>query len=154
MTRQLSPPSRSEFAVAVYGTISLAVVVVAWDAEDDVWDLVLVVIGYSLAIWLAHAFAAVVSGGPEATWREALVREKAVMVGAVPVVVVAVIGGLLGASTDLVELLALVSLAVLLAVLQIVLLKSMPSDNRRVGGTVFVDLVAFFVIVLLLVALH
>jgi hypothetical protein len=152
--RRLNESSRSGFAVAVYGTISLAVVVVAWDAEGQVWDLVFVVIGYTLAIWLAHAFATVVSGGHGATWRAALSHEKPVTLAAVPVVLLTVIGGLFGWSLDLVEGLALISLAVLLAVLQIVLLKSMPSDNRRVGSTVFLDMVAFFLIVLLLLAVH
>jgi hypothetical protein len=152
--RALSQRSRNQFAVAVYGTISLAVVVVAWEPEGEVWDLVFLVMGYSLAIWLAHAFAVVVSEGPEATWRAALARQKAVMLGAVPVVVIGVIGALLSWSPDVVETLALGALAALLAVLQIVLLKAMPSDNRRIGSTVLLDLVAFVVIVLLLVAVH
>ena len=154
MRRSLSLRSRSEFAVAVYGTISLAVVVVAWEPEGEPWDLVFLTIGYSLAIWLAHAFAAVVSGGPEATWRAALAHEKAVMLGAVPVVAIGVIGALLDWSPEAVETLALGALAALLAVLQIVLFKAMPSDNRRIGSTVLLDLVAFVVIVLLLAALH
>ena len=77
---------RAQFAVAVYGIISIAVVVVAWDADGDPWELAALAIGYALAIWLAHSFANVVSGGPEATWRAALVHEEPVMIGAVPVV--------------------------------------------------------------------
>jgi hypothetical protein len=145
VTREVSHGRRGEYALAV---------VVAWEGEGESWDLVFLSIGYALAIWLAHSFANVVSAGPDAKWRAALAREMPVMVGAVPVVVLGALGELFGWTPETVELLALISLAVMLAAVQIVLLKSAPVHKRRLGSTVLLDLIAFVVIVLLLVAVH
>ena len=140
--------------MAVYGIISIAVVVVAWEPDGDPWELAALAIGYALAIWLAHSFANVVSGGPDAKWRTALVHEEPVMIGAVPVVLAATLGGLFDLSAETVDLLALIGLMVLLAVVQIVLLRTAPPHKRRVGATLALDLISFLVIVVLLVAVH
>jgi hypothetical protein len=145
---------RAQFAVAVYGIISLAVVVVAWEPGGKPWELALLAAGYAVAIWLAHSFADVVSGGPDTTWRAALVEEEPVMVGAVPVVVIALVGQLLGWEPAVVELLDLLSLVALLVVVQIFLVRTASPDRRRVGGTLIVDVLVFLLIVVLLVAVH
>jgi hypothetical protein len=145
---------RAQFAVAVYGIISIAVVVVAWEPDGDPWELAALAIGYALAIWLAHSFANVVSGGPDSKWRAALVHEEPVMIGAVPVVVAAALGELFSWTAETVDLLALIGLMLLLAAVQILLLRTAPPHKRRVGATLALDLVSFILIVVLLVAVH
>src|SRR4051794_39468291 len=87
---------RAQLAVAVYRAVGMAVVVVAWEPGGEPWELAALAVGYALAIWLAHSFANVVSGGAEASWRVALAHEQPVMVSAVPVVIVGVLGQLFG----------------------------------------------------------
>jgi hypothetical protein len=151
---QIGESSRRRFAVAVYGIVSIAVVVVAWQPDGDPADLPFLAAGYALAIWLAHSFANVVSGGANASWRVALRHESSVMAGAVPVIVVALLGVLFGWSATTVEVLALCSLMALLAAVQLVLLRTAPPEQRRLGATLVLDLISFVLIVLLLVAVH
>jgi len=145
---------RAQLAVAVYGTVSMAVVVVAWEPGGEAWELAVLALGYAIAIWLAHSFANVVSGGAEASWRVALAHEQPVMVSAVPVAIVALLGQLFDWTPETVELLALVGLVLLLVAIQFVLLRTAPAHERRLGGTLVLDIVAFVLIVLLLVAVH
>ena len=107
-----------------------------------------------MAIWFAHSFANVVAGGRDATWRAALVHEEPVMLGAVPVIVAALLGQLFGWSSAAVELAGLIGLGVLLIAIQLVLLRTAPPHERRVGGTLVLDLVSALLIVLLLLAVH
>jgi hypothetical protein len=151
---QIAESSRRRFAVAIYGIISMAVVVVAWEPEGDAADLAVLAAGYAVAIWLAHSFANVVSGGANASWRVALRHETSVMAGAPGVVVISLLGALFGWSTTAIEVAALFSLIGLLAAVQLVLLRSAPPEQRRVGATLVLDLVSFLLIVLLLVAVH
>jgi hypothetical protein len=145
---------RAQLAVAVYGTVSMAVVVVAWEPGGDPWELAVLAVGYAVAIWLAHSFANVVSRGAEASWRAALAHEQPVMVSAVPVVVVGLLGQLFDWRAGTVELLALVGLVLLLVAIQFVLLRTAPAHDRRLGSTLVLDIVAFVLIVFLLVAVH
>ena len=145
---------RAQLAVAVYGIISMAVVDVAWDSEGEPWELAALAIGYAVAIWFAHSFATVVAGGRDATWRSALVHEEPVMLGAVPVIVAAVLGQLFDWDSSTVELVGLIGLGVLLVAIQLVLLRTAPPHERRVGGTLVLDLVSALLIVLLLLAVH
>jgi hypothetical protein len=96
----------------------------------------------------------VVAGGRDATWRTALVHEEPVMLGAVPVVVAALLGQLFGWSSSAVELAGLIGLGVLLVAIQLILLRTAPPHERRVGGTLVLDLVSAMMIVLLLLAVH
>jgi hypothetical protein len=145
---------RSQLAVAVYGIVSVAVVVVAWEPDGDPADLPFLAAGYAIAIWLAHSFANVVSSGADASWREALRHERPVTFGAVPVVVIACLGLLFDWTTTTIEVLALISLVVALASVQLVLLRTAPPERRRLGATLVLDVISFAVIVLLLVAVH
>jgi hypothetical protein len=145
---------RAQFAVAVYGIISIAVVVVAWEPGGEPWELALLAAGYAVAIWLAHSFANVVSGGPETTWRTALVEEEPVMVGAVPVVAIALLGQLFGWKAALVEFLDLIALVALLIAVEVFLVRTAAPGRRRVGGTVILDVIFFLLIVVLLLAVH
>ena len=154
MPLQIAASSRRRFAVAIYGIVSMAVVVVAWEPEGDAVDLAFLAAGYAVAIWLAHSFANVVSGGANASWRVALRHETSVMAGAPAVVLISLLGALAGWSSTTIEVLALCSLVGLLAAVQLVLLRSAPPERRRVGATLVLDLVTFLLIVLLLVAVH
>jgi hypothetical protein len=145
---------RAQFAVAVYGIISIAVVVVAWEPGGEPWELAALAVGYAVAIWVAHSFANVVSGGKEATWRAALVHEEPVMAGAIPVIVAGLLGQLFDWNTDTVELVALLGLGALLAAVQTLLVVSTPADDRRLVATVVLDLASAALIVVLLVAVH
>jgi len=151
---ELGEHHRSQFAVAVYGIISVGVVVAAWEPEGSSWELALLAALYAMAIWLAHSFANVMSRGPSARWRAALDHEKWVMVGAIPVVVVALLGELFDWSPEMVDLLAFGSLLVLLVVVQLLLLRVSPPHQRRLGATLALDVIAFLIIVVLLVAVH
>jgi hypothetical protein len=145
---------RSQLAVAVYGIVSIAVLVVAWEPDGDPADLPFLAAGYAVAIWLAHSFANVVSSGADASWRDALRHERPVMFGGVPVVIIGVLGLLFDWSATTIEVLALVSLVVSLVSVQLVLLRTAPPERRRLGATLVLDLISFVLIVLLLVAVH
>jgi hypothetical protein len=145
---------RAQLAVAVYGIISMAVVDVAWDGDGEPWELAVLAIGYAVAIWFAHSFANVVAGGRDATWRTALGHEAPVMLGAAPVAVAALLGQAFGWSSSAVELAGLIGLGVLLVGIQLILLRTAPPHERRVGSTLVLDLVSALMIVLLLLAVH
>jgi hypothetical protein len=145
---------RAQLAVAVYGIISMAVVDVAWDGDGEPWELAVLAIGYAIAIWFAHSFANVVAGGRDATWRDALAHEAPVMPGAAPVAVAALLGQAFGWSSSAVELAGLIGLGVVLVGIQLILLRTAPPHERRVGGTLVLDLVSALMIVLLLLAVH
>ena len=132
----------------------MAVVDVAWDGEGEPWELAALAIGYGVAIWFAHSFSNVVAGGRDATWRAALVQEEPVMLGAVPLIVAALLGQVFGSSAPAAELAGLIGLAVVLIAIQLVLLRTAPPHERRVGGTLVLDLVGALLIVLLLLAVH
>ena len=138
----------------MYGIISMAVVDVAWDNDGEPWELAALAVGYAVAIWLAHSFANVVAGGRDATWRAALVHEQPVMLAAVPVVAAGVLGQIFGWSSAAVELAGLIGLGVLLIAIQLVLLRTAPPNERRLGGTLVLDLVSAMLIVALLLAVH
>src|SRR3982751_6662682 len=81
-------------ATAIYGLVSVAVVIVAWESDQGRWDLTLLIVGYLAVLWLTHSYARVVSAGPGGSWRQALSSELPVAVGGIPVLVVAVLGAL------------------------------------------------------------
>jgi hypothetical protein len=151
---ELSEHHRSQFAVAVYGIISVAVLVAVWEPEGSSWELSVLAALYALAIWLAHSFANVMSRGPTARWRVALDHEKWVMVGAIPVVVVGLLGELFDWSPDTADFVAFASLLVLLIAVQLLLLRVSPPHQRRLGATLALDVAAFLIIVILLAAVH
>jgi hypothetical protein len=150
----LGERSRRQLAVAVYGIMIIAVVVVAWEPDGDSADLPLLAAGYAIAIWLAHSFANVVSGGADASWREALRQERPVTFGAIPVIIVGLFGVMFDWTATTIEVLALLGLVGFLVSVQLVLLRTAPPERRRLGATLVLDLIAFAVIVLLLVAVH
>jgi hypothetical protein len=132
----------------------MAVVDVAWDGEGEPWELAVLALGYAVAIWFAHSFANVVAGGRDASWRTALLHEAPVMLGAAPVAVAALLGQTFGWSSRTVELAGLIGLGVLLVGIQLILLRTAPPHERRVGGTLVLDLVSALMIVLLLLVVH
>ena len=76
------------------------------------------------------------------------------MLGAVPLIVAALLGQVFGWSSPAVELAGLIGLGVLLIAIQLVLLRTAPPHERRVGGTLVLALVSALLIVLLLLAVH
>jgi hypothetical protein len=66
---------RASYTSAIYGVVSIAAVIVAWEADGNEWHLIEVISGYLLALWLTHSYAALVGSGEFAPWRHVLRHE-------------------------------------------------------------------------------
>jgi len=140
---------RTIHATAVYGALSIALVVVTWEADGNDWHLVEVLAGYAVTLWLLHTYAALVSEGSFRYWRAAARDEFPVAAAALPALGVAVLGELLKWSQEETADVDLIVVALTLVVIQATILRELGYNKRRLFMTVTVDMVLAAVIIVL-----
>ena len=79
---------------AIYGTISIAVVVAQYGGKDED-RLAGIIAGYAVSIYLAHMFSVLVTS-EDRSWRQASVRSAPVIESALPAMLTAFVGRLAG----------------------------------------------------------
>ena len=101
--RRLLLGTRTTIAGTVYGTIVVLAAIAASAAtyQDDLWRLAAVVLVTVLVLWLAHVYAQALShhlrGAKRLAWpvvREAMIEERALLEGPLPLLVVLALGAL------------------------------------------------------------
>jgi hypothetical protein len=139
--------------MAVYGTISVAVIVAEYRAESAA-RLMLLVLGYGASIWLAHTYASVTSGA-ERTWRAALRLSWPVAESALPAVGVLVVATVAGLPTAVAVPAALGACLLNLLVVQVALLRRAGTRTPgRLLATVAVDVAAGALVLAVLTVLR
>lgn len=136
----------------IYASLAVAVVCLAWSG-DDVRDLALEIVVYSVALWLFHIYARVVHGGWEArsgaTLRYWAVHEWPHLEAAVPALVAVGVGWLARLDPVAVSDLAMwVTVANLLA-WQVVILRPAGRGAGAVAVTVGVNAVVLAALIAL-----
>ena len=150
MTIEAETTERSgSYTSAVYGVVSIAAVIVAWQADGNEWHLIEVITGYLLALWLTHSYAALVSTGTFRSWRGVVGHEFPVAAAGLPALGVAVLGQIFGWNIEEAADLALTACAVTLFAIQASVVRRMGSSRRRLVLTVACDMVIAAVIVAL-----
>ncbi len=143
----------AQIAGAVYGTISAAVIVAGWKGTTPS-DLVYLLLGYVLTLWLAHSYANFVAlGGGRTGWdglRHTLVHEWPVAQSGLTVTAVAAGGALLGADAADTQDVALIVCLVNLVTWQLIAYRSGPPVQP---STLRVGLVVNTIIILAIVGL-
>jgi hypothetical protein len=137
------------FSGAIYGVVSVAAVVVAWESDGDPWDLPGLILGYILILWLTHSYAHVAGSGIGGSWRVALRHELPVGAVGFPALAVASIGALMRWDDEPMSDVALIACAVTLVAIQTAVLRSATLSRRRVLMTVIYDLACAALIVFL-----
>lgn len=142
-----------QIAGALYGTISAAVIVAGWKGTVPS-DLVFLLLGYVLTLWLAHSYANFVAhGGQKSGWsdlRHTLAHEWPVAQSGLIVAAVVAGGAVLGADAADTQDVALLVCLVNLITWQLIAYRSgppVPAAALRVG------LVVNTAIILLIVGL-
>ena len=138
---------RASYTSAIYGVVSIAAVIVAWEADGNEWHLIEVISGYLLALWLTHSYAALVSTGEFAPWRHVLRHEFPVAGAGLPALGVAILGQIFKWDIEEASDLALIACAVTLFAIQASLLRQLGASRRRLVLTVVCDMVCAAVIV-------
>ena len=134
---------------AVYGVVSIAAVIVAWEADGNEWHLIEVITGYLLALWLTHSYAALVSTGTYSSWRAVVAHEFPVAAAGLPALGMAVLGQIFSWNIEEASDLALIACAVTLFAIQASVVRRMGASRRRLVLTVACDMVIAAVIVAL-----
>lgn len=140
---------RLAYATAVYGALSIALVVVEWEGDGNEWHLVEVIGGYIVTMWLTHTYASLVSRADIGSWIAAAREEFSVAAAGLPALGIAVIGELLRWNQNDVADLALLACATTLVAIQVAVVRRYGLDRRRVILTVVVDMIWAAVIVTL-----
>jgi hypothetical protein len=148
-TQDETSEQRAVRATAVYGALTIALVVVTWEADGNEWHLVEVIAGYAATLWLLHIYAALVSRGTFRPWREVAREEFSVAVAAIPALGVALLGVLLAWPVQDVADLDLLVCALTLVVMQATIVRQLGFSRRRLAMTVGLDMVCAAVIVVL-----
>src|SRR6266540_1524350 len=95
-------------STAVYGLVSISLVIVAWESDGgDRWDLPYLILGYIVLLLLTHTYADFAASGVNSSWRRAFWHELPVTVGGVPALVVSFIAALANANDQTAAALAL-----------------------------------------------
>jgi len=141
--------SRTIHATAVYGALSIALVVVTWEADGNDWHLVEAIAGYAVTLWLLHTYAALVSEGSFRHWRAAARDEFPVAAAALPALGVAVLGELLAWGQEETADVDLIVVALTLVVIQATILRDLGFNRRRLVMTLSVDVILAAVILVL-----
>jgi len=139
--RTEAPERRLVFATAVYGALTIALVVVDWEGDGNEWHLVEVITGYVLTMWLTHTYAGLVSRGEFRPWFEVAREEFSVAAAGLPALAIAVVGELLGWGQNETANLALIACAVTLIAIQFVIEQQLGFTRRRVVLTIVVDMI-------------
>jgi hypothetical protein len=140
---------RTIHATAVYGALSIALVVVTWEADGNDWHLVEVLAGYAITLWLMHTYAALVSEGSFRHWRAAARDEFPVAAAALPALGVAVLGELLKWGQEETADIDLVVVGLTLVVIQATIVRELGFSRRRLVMTIALDMVLAAVILVL-----
>jgi heme/copper-type cytochrome/quinol oxidase subunit 4 len=130
---------RLVFATAVYGALTIALVVVDWEGDGNEWHLVEVLVGYALTMWLTHIYAALVSRGDFSSWFEVAREEFAVAAAGLPAIAVALVGQLLHWDQNETADLALLACAVTLVGIQVAIVRHLGFSRSRLWLTLVVD---------------
>ena len=141
--------SRTIHATAVYGALSIALVVVTWEADGNDWHLVEAIAGYAVTLWLLHTYAALVSEGSFRHWRAAARDEFPVAAAALPALGVAVLGELLAWGQEETADVDLIVVALTLVVIQAIILRELGFSRRRLLMTISIDMILAAVILVL-----
>jgi hypothetical protein len=131
---------RLVFATAVYGALSIALVVVEWEGDGNEWHLVEVIAGYVATMWLTHTYASLVSQGDYRSWFEVAREEFPVAAAGLPALGVALVGQLLGWDQNETADLALIACAVTLVAIQVAIVRQLGLSRHRVILTVVIDM--------------
>jgi hypothetical protein len=144
---------RAIHATAVYGALSIALVIVTWEADGNDWHLVEVIAGYAITLWLMHTYAALVSKGTFRGWRQAAREEFPVAAAALPALGVAFLGELLAWGQEETADVDLIVVALTLIVIQATVVRELGYSRRRLLMTIAVDMFLAAVIIILHVAI-
>jgi hypothetical protein len=140
---------RLAYATSTYGALSIALVVVTWEADGNEWHLVEVIAGYVITMWLTHTYAGLVSRGDFTSWLDVVREESPVAVAGLPALAVALAGQVFGWPQEEVADLCLVACAVTLVLIQTRIVSESGFSRRRLTFTVVVDMVLAAVIIAL-----
>jgi hypothetical protein len=147
VTIQRETTERAGYTSAIYGVVSIAAVVVAWEADGNEWHLIEVITGYLLALWLTHSYAAMVSTGQFRVWSNVLRHEFPVAAAGLPALGIAILGQIFDWDIEEASDLALIACAVTLFGIQANVVRHMGASRRRLILTVVCDMVLAAVIV-------
>jgi hypothetical protein len=139
---------------AIYGVVSVAVVIVAWEGDGDRWDLVQLLAGYLAALWLTHVYAVVVSEGMDSSWTEALRLELPVAAAGVPALAASLVGALVKWDVETTSDVALLACAATLLALQAAVLRGSRARMQHLVATVVINLLCGGMIVFLHISVH
>ena len=140
---------RLVYATAVYGALTIALVVVDWEGDGNEWHLVEVIAGYVVTMWLTHTYAALVSRGEYRSWFDVAREEFPVAAAGLPALVVALLGQFLNWDQNEAADLALIACAVTLLAIQAAIVHQLGYSRRRLLLTVIVDMLWAAVIITL-----
>ena len=135
------PERRLVFATAVYGALTVALVVVDWEGDGNEWHLVEVIAGYVITMWLTHTYASLVSTGEFRSWFDVAREEFSVAAAGLPALGVALLGQLLHWDQNETANLALVACAVTLVAIQVAIVHQLGFSRRRLMLTIVVDMI-------------
>jgi len=130
---------RLVFATAVYGALTIALVVVDWEGDGNEWHLVEVIAGYVATMWLTHTYAALVSIGEFSRWFDVAKEEFSVAAAGVPALAVALLGQFLHWNQNETANLALLACAVTLVGIQVAIVGRLGFSRGRLLLTLVVD---------------
>lgn len=148
-TKPVRDRRRGVYTNEIYGVLSIAVVIVTWEADGNEWHLVQVIAGYILSLWLLHSYAALGATGELRPWWHVVIEESPVAAAGVPALAVAVLGLILGWSDPMEAGLALAACAVTLVVIQTSVVRRIGASGRQIVTTVVIDMVIAAVILVL-----
>ena len=135
----MTPERRLVFATAVYGALTVALVVVDWQGDGNEWHLVEVIAGYVATMWLTHTYAALVSIGEFSRWFDVAKEEFSVAAAGVPALAVALLGQFLHWNQNETANLALLACAVTLVGIQVAIVGRLGFSRGRLLLTLVVD---------------
>ena len=135
-----APDRQLVFATAVYGALTIALVVVDWEGDGNEWHLVEVIAGYIVTMWLTHTYASLVSTGEFRSWFEVAREEFSVAAAGLPALGVALLGQLLHWDQNETADLALIACAVTLVAIQAAIVHRLGFTRRRLMVTIVVDM--------------
>ena len=140
---------RAAYTSAIYGVVSIAAVVVTWQADGNDWHLVEVIAGYVVTLWMMHSYAAWVTTGHFRSWYHVVWDEFPVAAVGLPALAVAVLGQLLGWGQAATADLALLACAITLLSLQTKVVRGVGVSSHRIVMTVVFDMVVAGIILTL-----
>jgi hypothetical protein len=140
---------RAAFTAAIYGVVSIAAVIVTWEADGNDWHLCEIIVGYMVAMWLTHSYAAIVADDGLHSWPRIVRAEFPVAAAALPALVVAALGTTLGWGEEKTAGFALATCAVTLLGIQTNIVRRDHTSRRGIILTIVADMAIFGLILYL-----